>query len=171
MDGYKFSQGKIVMDDQEITIIQIEKDEIENLSFYSVQKQVKKLNKKPNKGFASLMLSMNGYDDIPQELYEIDETRKYLQKLVKKIPHIIFYLSPINQMPTQVIASLADIEKVYSGPVSPEEYRKGTHQVAITLSQDHKDLMTNAIKKHTEKVGFEDKHEELSVIYRIINGK
>ncbi len=171
LSDYKFHKGKITIGNQVIEVIQIEKDEIESLSFKKVLKLIKKLDKKSNKGFGGMMLAINGYDDIPEELYEIDETRKYLQKLVKKIPHILFYLSPINRMPTQVITALSDFEKYYRGPLSIEAYKKGEHTVKVMLSQENKDLMTNSIKRHVEKVKFEDKYEDLSNIYKFINGR
>lgn len=169
--SYKFYRGKIVIGDQEIDVIQIEKDEVESLSFKKVLELTKKLDKRSDKGFSGMMLAINGYDNVPKELYEIDETRKYLQELVNKIPHIIFYLSPINQMPMQVIASLADFEKYYKGPISSEAYNNGKHTVKIVLSQEYKDLMTNAIKEHVKKVNFKDKHNELPLIYQFINGR
>ena len=39
----------------------------------------------------SVMLSISGYDYDPRELFEIDEVRAYVQKLLSRSPHLLYY--------------------------------------------------------------------------------
>lgn len=169
-DKFKFVRGSIVDQYKEIEIIQLEKDEIEKFSFSRLLKEIKNLDKREDKGFSSLMLAINGYDDIPKEIYEIEDTREYLQRLIHRIPFLLFYISPINEMPMQIITSLSDFKKFYSGPLSTEAYKKGNHQVEVNLSTKYKNMMTQAIERHVRKIGFADKNKELPILYKYING-
>ncbi|MFS0557489.1 hypothetical protein [Brevibacillus sp. 179-C9.3 HS] len=168
MDNMRFHRGKMVVDDHEILIFQLEKGEVTHQKFERLLSFIADLDKRQDKGFGSLMLAIDGWDHVPEELYEIPQVRKFMVKLIRMIPHLLFYLNPVNQMPYQLLASLSDVQKFYHGPVTMPEYIQGQHDALIKLPREMATLMLNAIKQHAETVQFDDKDGELPVIYGLI---
>ena len=41
-----------------------------------------------------LSLFIDGYDDDPRELHEVEAVRAFFRELERQVPHILFYLSP-----------------------------------------------------------------------------
>ncbi|WP_052947809.1 hypothetical protein [Aneurinibacillus tyrosinisolvens] len=167
---WQFNRGRIMMEGTDILLFQLQKAEVIHNKFDRLLKELAEMDKREDKGFSSIMLSIDGWNDVPEELYEISQVRRFMGKLIRKVPHLLFYLSPGNQMPHQILASLSDVEKFSSGPVSIPEYYKGQHHALIQLPQVMADMMLNAIQTHAAKVDFEDKEGQLPVIYKIIEG-
>lgn len=175
--GYRFNRGRMVMDGKDVSIFQLSKSEVVNLNFDRLLKEIQSVDHGPTKGFSSIALTIDGYNDVTDELYEIDKVRRFFSRLVKKIPHLLYYMHPYTRMPIQIIGSLSDYAKVAHGEVLPPSVvlkrdghldNVGEHTAEFHLPADIGYTMIDAIRNHAEKVGFEDKDKELPVVLKFI---
>lgn len=177
MEGYQFNRGRVVMDGKDVSIFQLSIGEVVNLRFDRLLKEMKSVDDGPTKGFSSIGMTIDGYNDVTEELYEIDKVRRYFSRLVKKVPHLLYYMNPLTRMPMQIIGSLSDFVKVAHGEViAPSVVLKrdgnldnvGEHTAEFRLPADIGYMMIDAIQDHAKKVGFEDADKELPVLLKLI---
>lgn len=176
----QFQQGKIVTENSEISILEMNKGEVVTSNFNRLFQTIKEneQNPKMRKGFSSIGLFIQGWDDVPDPIYEIMEIRRFYMKLYRKIPHFLFYVSPLGNIPHYILACLADIEvKARHGNfASPIELTRkqghikdvGSTTIEIQLPGEIGYHIIDSIKEHAERIQFEDEHEELPVIYKFI---
>jgi len=75
----------------------IDKQDIINQNFKSTLNIIKKFEQAGKQGKDKLLLLFYGYDNVREEIYEIPEIRNYVKKLIKKIPHLFYFLSNFQQ--------------------------------------------------------------------------
>ncbi|MHA2960683.1 hypothetical protein [Priestia megaterium] len=92
----------------EIEFLELKKDEIRYLKFDRFLKVIKALNQRSDKGYQSLMLSVDGFKGNSRELYEIEEFRRYVNLLINQVPQILFYIHDKNKMANQILKSLSN---------------------------------------------------------------
>lgn len=92
----------------EIEFLELKKDEIRYLKFDRFLKVIKALNQRSDKGYQSLMLSVDGFKGTSRELYEIEEFRRYVNLLINQVPQILFYIHDKNKMANQILKSLSN---------------------------------------------------------------
>ncbi len=80
------------------------------------------LSKKGGSMRGHLLMSIDGYDDIPDEIYEINEIRAYIKLVLDEWPALFYYLSPINGLSGSFLACLGDVLGV-CGYTKEEAYR------------------------------------------------
>lgn len=177
MEDYRFNRGRVLMDGKEVSIFELSKSEIVNLRFDRLLKEIKSVEDGPTKGFSSIGLTIDGYNDVTEELYEIDKVRRFFSRLVKRVPHFLFYMNPFTHMPMQIIGSLSDFIKVAHGEVEPPSAvlmrdgnldNVGEHTAEFRLPADIGYVMIDTIQDHAKKVGFDDKENELPVLLKMI---
>ncbi|MDR5021380.1 hypothetical protein FOL75_04755 [Bacillus thuringiensis] len=176
--GYKFSSGRMVIDGRDISMFQLQKSEIVNLQFDRLIQEIKKVEDSPTQGFSSIALTIDGYNETVEELYEIQHVRRFFSRLVKKLPHILYYINPSTGMPHQIITALSDFHQFRAEEVSlpPLEILKrdghlenvGKHQVILLLPSEIGYKMLDAIQSHVEKANYQDKQKELPVLLKMI---
>lgn len=59
-------------------------------------------------GRQNLSIACSGYDDVPDELYEIPEVRKYVQKMFKRYPYMLYYINTETESEHWLLSSVAD---------------------------------------------------------------
>ncbi|MED3878165.1 hypothetical protein [Priestia megaterium] len=92
----------------EIEFLELKKDEIRYLKFDRFLKVIKALNQRSDKGYQSLMLSVDGFKGNSRELYEIEEFCRYVNLLINQVPQILFYIHDKNKMANQILKSLSN---------------------------------------------------------------
>ncbi|MED3950109.1 hypothetical protein P4621_25660, partial [Priestia aryabhattai] len=92
----------------EIEFLELKKDEIRYLKFDRFLKVIKALNQRSDKGYQSLMLSVDGFKGTSRELYEIEEFRRYVNLLINQVPQMLFYIHDKNKMTNQILKSLSN---------------------------------------------------------------
>lgn len=92
----------------EIEFLELKKDEIRYLKFGRFLKVIKALNQRSDKGYQSLMLSVDGFKGTSRELYEIEEFRRYVNLLINQVPQMLFYIHDKNKMTNQILKSLSN---------------------------------------------------------------
>lgn len=111
----------------------------------------------------SVMLSISGYDTDTRELFEINEVRHFIQKLVNRVPHL-FYFIHFDECFSWVIGSYA--EKVSTArPIDrkPMDAIEASYRrfelgenigmpVSVQLSEEKLKKITNSIKLVGAKV-------------------
>ncbi|RHW36001.1 hypothetical protein D1B31_18100 [Neobacillus notoginsengisoli] len=177
LDGYSFHKGRIVSDGKDVSIFQLNKQEVTSLQFDRLLKEIKSVENNSTKGFSSIALTIDGYNDVVEELYELPHVRRYFNRLIKKLPHFLYYVNPFTRMPPQIIGALSDYTKVAFGVLeTPAAVLKrdgnldnvGKHSVSFSLPPDIGYKMIDAIVAHADKVEFKDKDNELPILLRLI---
>ncbi|MGX1195750.1 hypothetical protein [Metabacillus sp. SLBN-84] len=176
----EFSRGLFVDPaGRKIQMIQLGKQEIINLQFDRVLEAIKMADETDHswRGFGTLMLFIQGYDDVTDELYEIPKVRRFFARLYKKVPHMMYYLNPVNGMNSQFLIGLSDFTKVAVGEQrSPQQVINedgnlddvGHHHAAIELPEEIGFAMIKAVKNHALKRGFSDLEDEMPPLVRMI---
>jgi hypothetical protein len=154
--------------DTDIIFFQLEEAEVVHSKFERILKLLNELDKRPDKGFKSLVLSFDAWDEKLEDLFDIPQVRRYMGKLFRKVPHLLFYMAPVNHMPFQLLACLAEIERINQGPVLMPDYSSDQVKVVVKLPTEWADFVINGIKDHTTKFHFEDQEEELPIIYQLV---
>lgn len=175
-----FHRGKIVIGEDEISMLEMNKGEVMSSNFERLFKMMKENDKDRRKGFSSIHIGISGWDDTPEPIYEIMPIRRFYMKLFRKMPHFLFYISPMRQIPKYIIACLSDIEVLersgkFKAPldlIKEEGSTKniGSTVIEVKLKGEIGYKMIAAINDHAEKVGFVDKNRELIEVYKMIEG-
>ena len=129
----------------EIEFLELRKDEIRYLKFHRFLKVIKTLNQRSDKGYQSLMLSVDGFKGNSRELYEIEEFRRYVNLLINQVPQILFYIHDKNKMTNQILKSLSN-NSSQPASIDPKRAR----------------LMIDAIQEQVEKTEDKEIKENLS---------
>lgn len=129
----------------EIEFLELRKDEIRYLKFDRFLKVIKILNQRSDKGYQSLMLSVDGFKGNSRELYEIEEFRRYVNLLINQVPQILFYIHDKNKMTNQILKSLSN-NSSQPASIDPKRAR----------------LMIDAIQEQVEKTEDKEIKENLS---------
>jgi hypothetical protein len=107
-------------------VYQISKEYVLSQNIKPIEKLILSMLKYKDQVRGNLILQFDGYDSVPDEIYEIPEIRSYVSKVVQRFPYIFYYLSQLDNLHAQWLACLGDVEVVYIGELckSPEEYRR-----------------------------------------------
>ena len=57
-----------------------------------------------------IMITFMGYDDTPQEIYEIKAIRLFVEKLFRKYPYILYFINNFESNSGLLLACIADIK-------------------------------------------------------------
>lgn len=71
----------------------IEKDDVLRMSFKEIKKIHEVFMEFKDSLYQRLTISISGYDNDPRELYEIEEVKKYIKKMIKKYPTLLYFLN------------------------------------------------------------------------------
>ncbi|CAH0211013.1 hypothetical protein SRABI82_02140 [Priestia megaterium] len=134
-----------ILEKGEIEFLELRKDEIRYLKFDRFLKVIKALNQRSDKGYQSLMLSVDGFKGNSRELYEIEEFRRYVNLLINQVPQILFYIHDKNKMTNQILKSLSN-NSSQPASIDPKRAR----------------LMIDAIQEQVEKTEDKEIKENLS---------
>lgn len=141
------------LEKREIEFLELRKDEIRYLKFDRFLKVIKALNQRSDKGYQSLMLSVDGFKGTSRELYEIEEFRRYVNLLINQVPQILFYIHDKNKMTNQILKSLSN-NSSQPASIDPKRAR----------------LMIDAIQEQVEKTEDKEIKENLSEFVCKIQG-
>jgi hypothetical protein len=95
-----------------LIFFQVSRVEAEKLKYDRVQKLVKALGKREDKGFASLVLTFDGYNDIPDEIYEIEDIRRWVHGLFLKYPYFLYFINAQAEGYSTILPCISDLKDV-----------------------------------------------------------
>lgn len=149
---------------QPLMVIHIPHEHILSQDFEMVKQFFNKIVSKFGKrARGSAVIAFSGYDDIPDEVFEIKEVRDYVKQLFKKYPHILYYMSEDMEAVNVLLSCLCDVDSVFLGEekLSMTQYlERGLNPVDqniglllnITVPQDTQILIKEAILKHGKRM-------------------
>lgn len=76
---------------KDIYILRIDRGAIERGHVESYLREFEKLGRKKMRG--RVIVSFQGYDSDPREIYQIPEVRKWVARIIKHVPHLFYFLS------------------------------------------------------------------------------
>lgn len=85
---------------------------------------IRQLELERNYAYKCLSITFNGYNDIPDEIYEIDTIRNWCVKAVNRYPHLFYFLTEeIGMGRDTFIPCISDVESAFIGErKSPMEW-------------------------------------------------
>lgn len=94
---------------KDIFAFMVSKEEILECDIKGVVNSIEQIEKKlRGDACQSIAVYIDGYNDVSDELYEIDEVRAWVQKLFERIPHFMYYINIEVSDHNYLIASLSD---------------------------------------------------------------
>lgn len=78
----------------DIYILGIAREAVEKGHIESYLKEFEKLSRKKMRG--RVILTFAGYENDKREIYQIPEIRKWMDRLLKNVPHLFYFLSKEN---------------------------------------------------------------------------
>lgn len=89
-------------------VIGIEREEVEAKDLSRIKELLKKIRGKHGKN--SLEITFSGYDDLTDEIFEIEAIRAWVDKLFKEYPYILYYIEDRMDGWKNLIACYCDVE-------------------------------------------------------------
>lgn len=139
--------------------ITIAKSDVEKYSFANIEKTMKVLDMAGKKARNKVMFSFDGYNDIPDEIYEIPAIRKWINRFAERYPHFLYYTTlDIGDGPVALLGAIGDVESMWQGkpilaPIYYDKYEDvPKKQLRLTLSKEKQEQLIQGLKKYGEKV-------------------
>lgn len=136
----------------------IEKNETLSKNLTGIEKLLKVLKLKGKDARQSVTLTFSGYDHVPDEIFEIEEIRKFVKVLLHKHPYIFYYLAQDTECLQNIILCYCDFETLFIGEKKPiSEYpleqimNNELPQQNVYINIDNKTLLK--WKKEVRKYG------------------
>lgn len=95
--------------------VAVSRNEVENLDLERMSRIFKTFEKCKKKAKQKMLLTFDGYDHLPDEIYEIKEIRIFVNKLFNIFPHMFYFLSNIDANNRLVLACLCDTTSFIRG--------------------------------------------------------
>ena len=99
-----------ILDPYSLCVLAISKDEILTRDFRRLDKFMKLLHECKTESRQKVMITFMGYDNTPQEIYEIKPIRKFVEKLFRKYPYILYFITNFESNSGLLLACIADIK-------------------------------------------------------------
>lgn len=94
-------------------VLEITKKDIASLSLVRVKNLVSQLEVRNQHGedlANSLCIMFQGYDDVSEEVFEIDEIRRWTMTLYNEMPYIFYFLNRDIKADTLILSCLLDFK-------------------------------------------------------------
>ncbi|MGF2716489.1 hypothetical protein ACQUY5_30475 [Bacillus cereus] len=157
-------------------IIHVQREEVEGAVYSRIMKHIRTIDKRGSRGYASLIITFNGYDDIPDSVFEIMDIRKYVQGLFSRVPHLLFYMANMPEVRENMLLCICDFEKIGANHgLSYEELLEMTledpdstpkEQIMISITDSKRRNLGETLRKYGNKV---KKQEEAQEVIRWLN--
>lgn len=89
-------------------MFEIHKEDIDSDNFARLDKFFKSVNEIGVTLRQGCGISVSGYDDISDELHEIEPVRKYVAKMFRRYPHLLYFINRDFEYDHWILASFAD---------------------------------------------------------------
>lgn len=115
MDGCIKAVDSAINTEGGIVCIAVTKGEILSDKFVTIDTFIRELKKYGQRAKGKLMLTFSGYDDVPYEVFEIEEVRNYMARVFERYPFIFYFLTDLDMNNKTILACLCDVETLYVG--------------------------------------------------------
>jgi len=108
-----------ILDPKSLCMVGISKDEILTRDFRRLDEFIKLLHECKTSSRQKVMITFMGYDETPQEIYEIKPIRLFVEKLFRKYPYILYFITNFESNAGLLLACIADIRMQVSVDKKP----------------------------------------------------
>ncbi|KJD43294.1 hypothetical protein [Paenibacillus terrae] len=107
-------------------LMNISKRSIDEMSFEFVDRSLNFLQEQGAHSFGKIITMFDGYNDIKDEIYEINEVRTWVKELFQLYPHFLYFINYSFDSHITLLSSVSDVEISYTGggTLSPMEYKR-----------------------------------------------
>lgn len=176
MSDFKYNEiMKAINNGQKpLVMFPIERDEIEEMKFKRLDDLFKTLNRVGKHLRGSCGITVSGYDDVTDELFEIEDVRKFVAKMFRRYPYMLYYMSRELEVDRWMLSSWADIttsartfDQIMTAREAAERYGANPPKFGVmTTFQGGKfDEMIEALRKHGEKLGDKEEADKIAEYY------
>jgi hypothetical protein len=127
-DKLNFSgMSQIFAGDRNLFIYSVDKEgEILAMNYDGISQFIDTLDKLGGrKSYSSAIIMFDGYNDVPDELHEIPEVRRFVKGMFDRFPHLLYYINFEMEGHHVLLASLLDFKQLSRGEkLSPIEMEK-----------------------------------------------
>lgn len=137
----------------------IEPTDIEQGSILSVLATLKELDKLEAAGedvFRSLALVFRGFDETPDELWEMPKVREWAHKLINRVPYLFYYIENDNYQTEQTLILCTN---GFEYAHETERMGNGEHLLLINIHEDSYKAMVEELRKFAKERGKEKSME------------
>ena len=135
---------------------------VENGDSQVIDKTLAVFKQSGRSGKQKLCLLFDGYDDVIDEIYEIQEIRSYCQTIVKKYPWIFYYLSNIRGLMEVFVCCISDVTKISNPDAKPisqfsieELLYPPITPIRLRMADDIKKLIWESVIEYCHEIGEE----------------
>lgn len=158
---YKEIKEMIARGEKPMFFYHISKEEVLNKDLRNINKLMSTVAKVGKGAKHSLVITCNGYDDVTDELYQIQEVREYVQLMFQRHPHILYYIANQFEADHWLLCSIADEVssvvhgRLYTGNELMEKFGLNSDKVPkvhahLTFTGGRLEEMLRAIIKHSK---------------------
>lgn len=91
-------------------MLQIPQEDVFNKDLSKVEEFIKNIKHTRKGGYNSLFLTIDGYNHVKEELFEIKEVREWYVELFKKHPYIMYILNDFSESRQCALSCAYDLE-------------------------------------------------------------
>jgi len=99
-----------ILDSKSLCVLAISKDETLTRDFRRLDEFMKLLRECKISSRQKVIITFMGYDDTPQEIYEIKPIRLFVEKLFRKYSYILYFINNFESNAGLLLACIADIK-------------------------------------------------------------
>lgn len=160
-----------------LIVYQISKEEVLNCDLKGLDRFFKTINRLGIYARGEVSILCGGYDDVPDELHHIEEVRKFVAKMFKRFPYLLYYINRETESDHWLLNSFADeITSVFHGDpkvteMTPNEIfdKFGTNlprvESMLTFEDGKLADILRSIIKLGEKLGDRDNARSIAMEY------
>ncbi|MCT4662697.1 MAG: hypothetical protein N4A40_12620 [Tissierellales bacterium] len=104
---YRVTQEDIL---NKLIYFSFSKDEVVNKDYERINDVIETFKKAKIMGKNNLMLAFEGYEEDIKDIYEIEEIREYIHKLIDIHPYLFYFLSDIDNNNGLILACISSFE-------------------------------------------------------------
>ncbi|KJD43982.1 hypothetical protein [Paenibacillus terrae] len=164
------------MDKKLLIQFEVKKSEIIHKQTERMMGCIRTLSQMESKGYNSLLLYIDGYNDIPDELYEIPEVRIWMKKLFRIVPHFLYYIFQEEEDSYgRLLACITDVESAYQGewlPTSSYNIRNvPRYTYKVNIKNEDYFRLEKAMRNHILESGNLDHFKSLDLFNKVLGIK
>ena len=135
-----------ILDPKSLCVLAISKDETLTRDFRRLDELVKLLHECKTESRQKVMITFMGYDNTPQEIYEIKSIRRFVEKLFRKYPYILYFITNFESNSGLLLACIADIRMQVSVDRKPFTAYMGSKEKFMNRPQQSVELSLSESK-------------------------
>lgn len=90
----------------------VSREEVEQRNFEGIDLFIISLEMLRKKSFEKAAISFSGYEDVSEDIWEIDDIRYFVKRTVEKYPHIFYFLDNVFEAKDIIMYCYANIDLI-----------------------------------------------------------